>query len=120
MLRVNLNKLARTKQKNKKKSTNETKLKTNYKMNIEIIIINWLNIILVSRAFHPGRGRNSFWPPHLADCVRRIGRFFRVFVSDIRKGEIAAKFQSMKHALIEDTKGFMSPEKFRDVRETGP
>ena len=88
-------------------------------MNIQIISINSSNIILVPRVFHPGRGRSSFWPPHLADCVRRIGRFFRVFVSDIRKGKMAAKFQSLKHVLIEDTKGFMSPETFRDVRETG-
>jgi len=39
-------------------------------------------------------------------------------VSDTRKGKITAKFQSLKHVLIEDI--FMSPEKFRDVRETGP
>ena len=29
-------------------------------------------------------------------------------------------FQSLNRVLLEDTKGFMSPEKFRDVRETGP
>ena len=37
-----------------------------------------------------------------------------------KKGKITAKFQSLKHVLNEDIKGFMSPEKFRDVRETGP
>ena len=35
--------------------------------------------------------------------------------------QITAKFQSLKRRiLIEDTKGFLSPEKFRDVRETCP
>ena len=29
------------------------------------------------------------------------------------------KFRSLKLLLIEDTEGLMSPEKFRDVRETG-
>ena len=38
---------------------------------------------------------------------------------DIREGKITAKFQSLNRALVEDTKGFISPEKFRDVRETG-
>ena len=41
-------------------------------------------------------------------------------VSDIRKGKITAKFRSLKRVLIAAIKGFMSPEKFRDVRETGP
>ena len=40
--------------------------------------------------------------------------------SDIRKGKITSKFQSLERVLVEDTKGFMSPEKFRDLRETGP
>ena len=39
---------------------------------------------------------------------------------DIRKVKITAKFQCLKRVFIEDTKGFMTPEKFRDVRETGP
>ena len=29
------------------------------------------------------------------------------------------KFRSLKPLLIDDTEGLMSPEKFRDVRETG-
>ena len=29
------------------------------------------------------------------------------------------KFRSLKPVLIEDTEGLMSPEKIRDVRETG-
>ena len=33
---------------------------------------------------------------------------------------MTAKFQSLKRVLIEDITGFMSPEKFRDVQETGP
>ena len=41
-------------------------------------------------------------------------------VSDIRKGKITSKFQSLKCVLIEATKGFMSPEKFRVFRETAP
>ena len=41
-------------------------------------------------------------------------------VWDIRKDKITDKFQSLKRLLIEETKGFMSPEKFRDVQETGP
>ena len=35
------------------------------------------------------------------------------------KRQITAEFQSLKHVLIEDVNGFMSPEKFRNVRETG-
>ena len=65
-------------------------------MNIEIIIINSLNTILVPRAFHPGRGEEFVLATTFAHCVRPIRRFFRVFVSDIRKGKIAAKFQSLK------------------------
>jgi len=34
------------------------------------------------------------------------------------KGKITAKFKSLKRVLIEGTKGFMSPEKFQDARET--
>ena len=41
-------------------------------------------------------------------------------VSDKRKDEITAKFQSTKRVPIEDTKRFMSPEKIRDFRETDP
>ena len=35
-----------------------------------------------------------------------------------RERQISAKFQSLKCVPIEDTKGFMLPEKSRDVRET--
>ena len=38
----------------------------------------------------------------------------------MRKGKITAKFQSLKRVVIEDKNGFMSPGKFRAVRETGP
>ena len=41
-------------------------------------------------------------------------------VSDKRKGKITARFQSTKCVPIEDTKRFLSPEKFRDFREKGP
>ena len=41
-------------------------------------------------------------------------------VSDKRKDKITAKFQSTKRVPIEHTKRFLSPEKFRDFRETGP
>ena len=37
----------------------------------------------------------------------------------LRKGKLTAKFQSLKRVHNDDTKGFMSPETFRDVRETG-
>ena len=40
--------------------------------------------------------------------------------NDVTEGEITVKFQSLKRVPIEDTKGFISSEKFRDVRETGP
>ena len=43
--------------------------------------------------------------------------FFNIF--QIKEGKITAKFQSLNRVLVEDTKGFISPEKFRDVRETG-
>lgn len=33
---------------------------------------------------------------------------------------MTAKFQSLKRILIEDAKGFMAPNKFRDTREMGP
>ena len=39
------------------------------------------------------------------------------------KNKITAKFQSTKRVpinIIEDTKRFLSPEKFRDFRETAP
>ena len=38
----------------------------------------------------------------------------------MRRGKITANFQCLECVLIEDTKGVISPEKFRDVRETGP
>ena len=34
--------------------------------------------------------------------------------------KVTAKFHDTKHFLFEDTKRIMSPEKFRDFRETGP
>lgn len=34
--------------------------------------------------------------------------------------QMQEKFQSWKSVLIEDTEGFTSPEKFRDILETGP
>ena len=40
-------------------------------------------------------------------------------VSDIKKVKVTAKFRSLKHLLVKDAKGFISPEKFRDVREAG-
>ena len=33
--------------------------------------------------------------------------------------KITAKFRDMEHLRFEDTKRIMSPEKFRDFRETG-
>ena len=33
---------------------------------------------------------------------------------------ITAKFRGSRRLRFEDTKGIMSPEKFRDFRETGP
>ena len=35
------------------------------------------------------------------------------------KGKITAKLQSLNRVTVKDTKEFISPEKFRDVRETG-
>ena len=32
----------------------------------------------------------------------------------MRKGKLTAKFRSLKCVLIEDTKGFMLPEKFQE------
>ena len=36
------------------------------------------------------------------------------------KVNITAKFHASRRLRFEDTKGIMSPEKFRDFRETGP
>ena len=50
----------------------------------------------------------------------RYEKLLFYYVSNTRKGKITAKFKSLKRVLIEDTKGFMSPEKFRNLRETCP
>ena len=36
------------------------------------------------------------------------------------KIKISAKFRDSEHSCFEDTKRIMSPEKFRDFRDTGP
>ena len=42
------------------------------------------------------------------------------YVVKIIKIDITAKFRDTEHLRFEDTKRIMSPEKFRDFRETGP
>ena len=41
------------------------------------------------------------------------------YVSDMRTGKTTAKFKGLTRVLLEDRKGLRSPEKFRDIRETG-
>ena len=54
----------------------------------------------------------------LETIIRLLCCFFNIF--QIKEGKITTKFQSLNRVLVEDTKRFLSPEKFRDVRETGP
>ena len=53
-----------------------------------------------------------------AYCVKVV---FSCVVKGIKiKIKIKAKFRSLRRLRFEDTKRIMSPEKFRDFRETGP
>ena len=47
-------------------------------------------------------------------------RSFNIFQIKEKIKKITAKFQSTKRVPIEDAKRFLSSEKFRDFRETGP
>ena len=51
-----------------------------------------------------------------AYCVKLV---FSCVVKGL-KIKIKAKFRSLRRLRFEDTKRIMSPEKFRDFRETGP
>ena len=53
-------------------------------------------------------------------CRPQKGALLICFKINVRKGIITAKFQSLKCFLMEDAKGFMSPEKFQGVQEMGP
>ena len=53
----------------------------------------------------------------------RPAYFVKLIFSYVVKGikiKITAKFRHTEHLRFEDTKRIMSPEKFRDFRETGP
>ena len=53
----------------------------------------------------------------------RPAYFVKLVFSYVVKGikiKITAKFRHTEHLRFEDTKRIMSPEQFRDFRETGP
>ena len=64
-------------------------------------------------------GRDTIRGPFLERPGNLSGSKSNSFNFDPLAVKITPEFQSLKRFIIEDTQGFMSPEKFRDLRETG-